>query len=400
MKKTLRDFAHIYMFLAAEKESRVSRCAPSEKKRNTPKKEELASTLTLVAQSIGPCGFDPILYLPRCCALAVAEGRILSSDPEDFINDIPLGPNSVKVLVETAIMTEAFLWRPAPDMFTVAQAVGEIIAWPQCSALLIDNGVESEDIALKSPNASSVNLCKLMDWSTNDEEFVAEGRWQSTDPKATVNGLPLGPNAVKVFVDVVHYPDTFLWRPTAELSNMEDSLKSFVAWPVNRVDFGGEMPKTPVISSPTMFTAVTPPAPAKNPQQTPTCSPDDQHNMERNYVQENQKCILMDMSGENRVVAEGRWSSDDPDLTVHFVPLGHDGVRVWVDVVKWQEQAEKAVIETLGLGRTTQHLLVRLLRYWEVFSVNNPLHFKGIVLLMIDEQKCHVKKKDIRKFLD
>ncbi|CAA7034330.1 unnamed protein product [Microthlaspi erraticum] len=129
-------------------------------------------------------------------------------------------------------------------------------------------------------------------------------------------------------------------------------------------------------------------------------------------------------------VAEGRWSSDDPDLTVHFVPLGHDGVRVWVDVVKvsdaevwrpssyiecmedalgstiawpkekWQEQAEKAVIETLGLGRTTQHLLVRLLRYWEVFSVNNPLHFKGIVLLMIDEQKCHVKKKDIRKFLD
>ncbi|CAA7034329.1 unnamed protein product [Microthlaspi erraticum] len=280
MKKTLRDFAHIYMFLAAEKESRVSRvCAV--RRRVQRKKEALGDRprrrrRRSTPQSIGPCGFDPILYLPRCCALAVAEGRILSSDPEDFINDIPLGPNSVKVLVETAIMTEAFLWRPAPDMFTVAQAVGEIIAWPQCSALLIDNGVESEDIALKSPNASSVNLCKLMDWSTNDEEFVAEGRWQSTDPKATVNGLPLGPNAVKVFVDVVHYPDTFLWRPTAELSNMEDSLKSFVAWPVNRVDFGGEMPKTPVISSPTMFTAVTPPAPAKNPQQTPTCSPDDQ----------------------------------------------------------------------------------------------------------------------------
>lgn len=76
----------------------------------------------------------------------VAEGRILSSDPEDFINDIPLGPNSVKVLVETAIKTDAFLWRPAPDMFTVAQAVGEIIAWPQCFAALLDNGVESEDI--------------------------------------------------------------------------------------------------------------------------------------------------------------------------------------------------------------------------------------------------------------
>uniref|UniRef100_A0A1J3K712 Uncharacterized protein n=1 Tax=Noccaea caerulescens TaxID=107243 RepID=A0A1J3K712_NOCCA len=32
----------------------------------------------------------------------VAEGRILSSDPKDFINEIPLGPNSFKVLVENA----------------------------------------------------------------------------------------------------------------------------------------------------------------------------------------------------------------------------------------------------------------------------------------------------------
>lgn len=59
-----------------------------------------------------------------------------------------------------------------------------------------------------------------------------------------------------------------------------------------------------------------------------------QCNMDKTVIQENQKCLLMDISGENRVVAEGRWSSDDPDVTVHFVPLGHDGVRVWVDVVK------------------------------------------------------------------
>lgn len=113
-----------------------------------------------------------------------------------------------------------------------------------------------------------------MDWATNDEEVVAEGRWQSVDPKALVNGLPLGPNAVKVLVDVVHYPDTFLWRPTAELSNLEDSLKSFVAWPFNRIDFGGEMPKTPGASSPDIFTDVTPPAPTKNPRPSPQSSPD------------------------------------------------------------------------------------------------------------------------------
>ena len=32
-----------------------------------------------------------------------AEGRIISSELEDFVNDIPLGPLAVKVLVETAI---------------------------------------------------------------------------------------------------------------------------------------------------------------------------------------------------------------------------------------------------------------------------------------------------------
>ncbi|CAA7049992.1 unnamed protein product [Microthlaspi erraticum] len=191
----------------------------------------------------------------------VAEGRILSSDPEDFINDIPLGPNSLKVLVEDGIDADAFLWRPAPDMSYISQAVGGIIAWPSNFVVTIDHDEEPEDIALKSPNSSSTNLCKLMDWTTNDEAFVAEGRWHSSDPKALVNGLPLGPSAVKVFVDVAINPDTFLWRPTAELTNLEDSLKSFVAWPLNRVHFCEEMLETPNSNSPVEATTVTPSAP-------------------------------------------------------------------------------------------------------------------------------------------
>jgi len=49
---------------------------------------------------------------------------------------------------------------------------------------------------------------------------------------------------------------------------------------------------------------------------------------------ENQKCMLMDITGLKRVVAEGRWSSNDPDMKVHYKPLGPNGVRVWVDVVR------------------------------------------------------------------
>lgn len=90
--------------------------------------------------------------LPKCVLFdwsgrveKVAEGRVLSSDPEDFLNDIPLGPNSVKVLVETAVKADAFLWRPAPNMFTIDEAIGEIIAWPQSFSVVFDQGSETED---------------------------------------------------------------------------------------------------------------------------------------------------------------------------------------------------------------------------------------------------------------
>ena len=66
----------------------------------------------------------------------VAEGRIISSESEDFVNDIPLGPLAVKVLVETAIKSDAFLSRPATGMFIVEHAVGEMIAWPASKCVL------------------------------------------------------------------------------------------------------------------------------------------------------------------------------------------------------------------------------------------------------------------------
>lgn len=56
----------------------------------------------------------------------------------DFVNNVSLGPNSVKVLVETTIEGDAFLWRPAPNMFSTAQAVRQTIAWPQEYVVAID----------------------------------------------------------------------------------------------------------------------------------------------------------------------------------------------------------------------------------------------------------------------
>lgn len=58
-----------------------------------------------------------------------------------------------------------------------------------------------------------------------------------------------------------------------------------------------------------------------------------------NKAKENRKCKLMDVDGKGLVVAEGRWASNDPHQAVHFVPLGANAVRVWVDIVKMSDAA-------------------------------------------------------------
>lgn len=76
-----------------------------------------------------------------------------------------------------------------------------------------------------------------MNWNGTDE-IVAEGRWESKDPKALVNGKPIGPNVVKIYIDEVFLSDTFLWRPAStEICTLEDSLKAFVVWPANKVGY-------------------------------------------------------------------------------------------------------------------------------------------------------------------
>ncbi|KAL0661926.1 hypothetical protein Bca4012_098763 [Brassica carinata] len=263
----------------------------------------------------------------------VAEGRILSSEPDDFVSDIPLGPLAVKVLVESAIKSDAFLWRPATGMYNVEHAVGEMIAWPVNKCVFIDQWMYSEDIPLSGPTPYSMNKCKLLSpWSTTDE-VVAEDRWQCKEPTSLVDCLPLGPNAVKVFVDVVHEPETFLWRPRPEVTYLRDSVKNFVALPANKCVFESNT-DSPSCTSPTAnaVKSVSQSATKRSPttvKNTQAASP----------------------VRKSHVVAEGRWGSDNPEDSVHFVPMGPNAVKVWIDVVKvnlaevWRPSSE---IECLG----------------------------------------------------
>ncbi|CAA7048866.1 unnamed protein product [Microthlaspi erraticum] len=286
----------------------------------------------------------------------VAEGRIISSDPDESVNDSRLDPKDVKVLVDVATKPEAFLWRPASTMFTIKEAVGQMIAWPATICIQL----EPEDVVLLGTTNNSLNKCKLLDLST-DDTVVAEGRWQTQDPKALVNELPLGPKAVKVFVDEVQQPDTFIWRPTMDVTYLEDCLLSCVAWPVNKVVFENttnasghkstqNSSSTGLKSGATGFKSPSETFPAtshaeKSPATCPKSSKRgtqqlSQSHLERSPVdgaeaiKENQKCKLLDISGKKRVVAEGQVHSTDPEQKVHFVRLGSNAARVWVDKVK------------------------------------------------------------------
>ncbi|KAA0058324.1 uncharacterized protein E6C27_scaffold409G00010 [Cucumis melo var. makuwa] len=74
------------------------------------------------------------------------------------------------------------------------------------------------------------------------------------------------------------------------------------------------------------------------------------------------KCTLLDCGGVGEVVAKGRWSSNDPNVTVHHVPLGPHVVRVWVDLPKksdaflWRPNSEMTYIEDAVGSTVAWHL--------------------------------------------
>ncbi|TYK17902.1 uncharacterized protein E5676_scaffold306G001840 [Cucumis melo var. makuwa] len=90
------------------------------------------------------------------------------------------------------------------------------------------------------PSPSSINnnsqtKCKLLDWYGSGE-IVAEGRWSSNDPTAMVHHIPIGPHAIRVWIDVAKKPNAYLWRPTSEMTCIEEALGSTVAWPSDKVN--------------------------------------------------------------------------------------------------------------------------------------------------------------------
>lgn len=60
----------------------------------------------------------------------VAEGRVMSSDPNELLHRIPLGPNAKVVLIEFSRKLDAFLWRAVFNTIHIGEATGMLVAWP------------------------------------------------------------------------------------------------------------------------------------------------------------------------------------------------------------------------------------------------------------------------------
>jgi len=68
-------------------------------------------------------------------------------------------------------------------------------------------------------------------------EIVAEGRICSTNPEDKVHFVPLGPDASKVWVQVLKIGSAKVWRPNSEVHFVGDALGTTVAWPNDRLRF-------------------------------------------------------------------------------------------------------------------------------------------------------------------
>lgn len=60
----------------------------------------------------------------------VAEGRVISTNPEDRVHFVPLGENACKVFVLVAKIGDARVWRPNAEVEFISDALGTTVAWP------------------------------------------------------------------------------------------------------------------------------------------------------------------------------------------------------------------------------------------------------------------------------
>ncbi|CAA7036910.1 unnamed protein product [Microthlaspi erraticum] len=245
--------------------------------------------------------------------VVVAEGEFCSADKDYKIGQISIGRNPAAVIIKTVLDPEAGIWRPTAKMYTLGDAVGAKIPWPNDKLIL---------------NVNDSNMDPRIVVLMSELKVVAEGVTISTNPKELINEIFLGRFAAIVKVDLVINFEASLWRPTAEMVLMGDALNANIAWPINRIE-----PRTKPADEASAGEQVSSrEAVMRRSSQSTSYSTSTTKSPK-------QKCILLDCNNSGRTVAEGKVCSTNPTDHVHHVPLGENVSKVWVEVVKIGEAA-------------------------------------------------------------
>ena len=72
----------------------------------------------------------------------------------------------------------------------------------------------------------------MLHWA---DAIVAESRWDSSDPKITVHGKPLGLDFMRLWVDADIVPESYLFHPNNAMLTIQEAVGSIVAWPSKKV---------------------------------------------------------------------------------------------------------------------------------------------------------------------
>ena len=62
--------------------------------------------------------------------LVVAEGRVHSTDPNQMVHFVRLGPNAARMWVDAVMVDDADIWRKPDEIESMEDAHGSSIAWP------------------------------------------------------------------------------------------------------------------------------------------------------------------------------------------------------------------------------------------------------------------------------
>ncbi|KAJ8774481.1 hypothetical protein K2173_016927 [Erythroxylum novogranatense] len=91
---------------------------------------------------------------------------------------------------------------------------------------------ESQNISI-AKTISYKSKCKLFDWRGSNE-LLAEGHVSSNDSDALVHHVPIGPDTMRVWIDLAKVPIAFLWRPASEMIYVEDAVdcgsRGYYSW--------------------------------------------------------------------------------------------------------------------------------------------------------------------------